>query len=205
MHSGGRRGWDKLRQVHWNVHITLRKTDSRNLQYNTVSTTQCCDNLGGGTGWEVGGRFKREGMYVCLWLIVDVWQKPTQNCKEIILQLKIYKWIFFKTEKIIKIFAFMSVESKHYWDQKSTQDEEHLILPWWGHRERDGKWDRAEVMMIKSAPLLCWKKLCYWLSSLRKTRWQLCRENTELLQRQKRMESFVLLLTSETFLVYKEL
>ena len=35
-------------------------------------------------------RFKREGTYVYLWLIhVDVWQKPTQFCKAIILQLKI--------------------------------------------------------------------------------------------------------------------
>ena len=44
-------------------------------------------------GWEVGKRFKREGMYVHLWLIhVDVWQKPTQYCKAIILQLKINKF-----------------------------------------------------------------------------------------------------------------
>ena len=41
--------------------------------------------------WEVGGRFKREGMYVNLWLIhVDVWQKSS-HCKIIILQLKIKK------------------------------------------------------------------------------------------------------------------
>ena len=41
-------------------------------------------------GWEVEGRFKREGTYVYLWLIyVNVWQKPTQYCKAIILQLKI--------------------------------------------------------------------------------------------------------------------
>ena len=40
-------------------------------------------------GWEVGGRFKREGTYVYLWLIhVDVWHKPTQYCKAIIFQLK---------------------------------------------------------------------------------------------------------------------
>ena len=33
------------------------------------------DNL---EGWEVRGRFKREGMYVYLWLIhIDVWQKLT--------------------------------------------------------------------------------------------------------------------------------
>ena len=38
----------------------------------------------------VGGRFKREGKYVCLWVIfIVVWQKPMQHCKAIILQLKI--------------------------------------------------------------------------------------------------------------------
>ena len=37
----------------------------------------------------MGGRFEREGTYVYLWLIhVDVWQKPAQYCKSIILQLK---------------------------------------------------------------------------------------------------------------------
>ena len=35
----------------------------------------------GRMGWEVGGRFKREGTYIYLWLIhVEVWQKPTQYC-----------------------------------------------------------------------------------------------------------------------------
>ena len=46
-------------------------------------------------GWEMGGGFRRgegfrrEGTYVYLWLIgVDVWQRPTQYCKAIILQFK---------------------------------------------------------------------------------------------------------------------
>ena len=44
----------------------------------------------GEMGWEVGGRFKREGTNVYLWLIhADVWQKLTQYYKVIILQLKI--------------------------------------------------------------------------------------------------------------------
>ena len=39
---------------------------------------------------KVGERFKGEGTYVYLWLIyADVWQKPIQYCKAIILQLKI--------------------------------------------------------------------------------------------------------------------
>ena len=41
-------------------------------------------------GSGVGGKFKKEGTYVYLWLIhVDVWQKATQHCKVIVLQLKI--------------------------------------------------------------------------------------------------------------------
>ena len=42
-------------------------------------------------GWEVAGRFRREGTYIYLWLIhVDTWWKPTQYCKPIIFQLKIF-------------------------------------------------------------------------------------------------------------------
>ena len=45
-----------------------------------------CKNL---EGWDGEGRFEREGTYVYLWLIhVDVWQKPTQYRKTIILQFK---------------------------------------------------------------------------------------------------------------------
>ena len=45
---------------------------------------------------DVGGMFKWQGTWLDLWLIhVDVWQKPTQYCKAIILQLKINKIFFF--------------------------------------------------------------------------------------------------------------
>ena len=58
----------------------------------------------GRIGWEVGRRFKRQGTYVYLSLThADMWQKPTQYCKAIILQLKRncfkrYYWI--KKKKI---------------------------------------------------------------------------------------------------------
>ena len=49
-----------------------------------------CDNL---EGWDgVGGwREVQEGRNICIPMAdsVDVWQKPTQHCKAIILQLKI--------------------------------------------------------------------------------------------------------------------
>ena len=53
-----------------------------------------CYNL---EGWDgVGGEreVEREGTYVYLWLIhVDVWQKPIQYCKAIILQFTINKFL----------------------------------------------------------------------------------------------------------------
>ena len=43
-------------------------------------------------GWEVEGRFKKEGTHLYLRLIhVAVWQKPTQHYKAVIFQLKISK------------------------------------------------------------------------------------------------------------------
>ena len=48
----------------------------------------------------MGGSLKREGTYVYLWLVhVDVWQKGTQYCREIILQLKINKFNCRKIKK----------------------------------------------------------------------------------------------------------
>ena len=53
------------------TYITICKVDSqrgfvvcpRKLKQGSVSTRR------GGMGRELGGRFKREGVYVCLWLI----------------------------------------------------------------------------------------------------------------------------------------
>ena len=72
----------------------LKQRASGNLFDDVGSSNQAlCDNLRGGIGWKVGGRFQREGTYVYLWLIhADVWQKPIQYCKAIILQLKINKF-----------------------------------------------------------------------------------------------------------------
>ena len=50
----------------------------------------------GGIGWEVGGRFKREGTYLYPWLIhADVWQKSTQHCKAPVLQLTVFCFVLF--------------------------------------------------------------------------------------------------------------
>jgi hypothetical protein len=45
----------------------------------TAQTTGYVTAYRGAMGREVGGRFKREGTFVYLWLIhVEVWQKSTQ-------------------------------------------------------------------------------------------------------------------------------
>ena len=55
-------------------------------------------------GREMGRRFKGEGTYIYLWLIhVDIWQKPSQFCKAIILQLK-------QKNKYIKKFSVLKIE-----------------------------------------------------------------------------------------------
>ena len=58
--------------------------------------------------WEAGGRFNRKWTYVCLWLIHgDVWQKPTQYCEAIILQLKINFRKIFKGKKIKRLLCLI--------------------------------------------------------------------------------------------------
>ena len=49
-----------------------------------------CDILEGWDAGGMGGRLKRQGIYVYLWLIHIVeWQKPTQHCKAVIFQFKL--------------------------------------------------------------------------------------------------------------------
>jgi len=71
----------------------------------------------------MGGKFQREVTYVYLWLMcVDIWQKPTQYCKAIILQLnkskeekcyhefsKTFRWppYFFLNFNKPKMYAFI--------------------------------------------------------------------------------------------------
>ena len=65
---------------------------SENLLYDAGSSNQVlCDNLEVQDGLQRCKRGSRwRGHYVYLWLIhVAIWQKPTQYCKAIILQLKI--------------------------------------------------------------------------------------------------------------------
>ena len=77
------------------IYMTICKMDSQwyfavylmELKWGSVTTQR--DEM----RREVGGMFRREGTCVYLWLIhVEVWQKPTQYCKAIILQSDINKF-----------------------------------------------------------------------------------------------------------------
>ena len=78
---GERSGWEEWREQHGNIYTTVCKMDSwwEFAAWLRELTLGLCDNL---EGWErVGGRSKREGSYVHLWLIhVDVWQNSNQYC-----------------------------------------------------------------------------------------------------------------------------
>ena len=74
---------------HTETYITTCKIDSqrelavwlRKLKNGLYINLEC------GMGWETGERFKREGIYVYLWLIhIEVCQKTAKFCKAIILQ-----------------------------------------------------------------------------------------------------------------------
>ena len=77
-------------------------------------------------GREMGGRFKREGTYVYLWLFhVEVWQKTTKFCKAIIPQKK-KKYINKKNH----VF-FMRWCEQGPNNSKTTQQECHLTKDQW--------------------------------------------------------------------------
>ena len=68
-----------------------------------------CDDLEAWDGLEGGGTFKKEAIYVYLWLIhIVVQQKPTEHCKAIIFQSKINLKRKLKNYKIFNVY-------KSYW------------------------------------------------------------------------------------------
>ena len=88
------RGEERVRcmeRVTWKCTLPyVKEIANGNLLYGSGNSNRVSvSTQSGGMGTEMGGRFKREGIYVYLWLIhVDVWQKTTKFCKAIILQLK---------------------------------------------------------------------------------------------------------------------
>ena len=81
---------EMFRESNMETYITICKIDGQRefAVWLRELKQGLCINLEGWDG-EGRGRFKREGIYVHLWLIhVEVWQKTTKFCKAILLQLK---------------------------------------------------------------------------------------------------------------------
>ena len=76
----------QIERIAWkHVHYQyVKQIASDNLLCKTGSLTQC-SVIEGQHG--EGDGFRKEGTCVYLWLIrVDVWQRPTQHCRAIVLQ-----------------------------------------------------------------------------------------------------------------------
>ena len=72
-------------------------------------------------GKEMGGRFKRKGIYVYLWLIhVEVWQKTIKFYKETILQ-KISLKMVFKEKKTQEQGKTGYVSSTEHWRREGDK------------------------------------------------------------------------------------
>ena len=86
---GRRRGWDDLREWHWNINIIICEID-RQSRFDAWAGVLRARALGWprGIGW--GGRWVGDSgweTHVHPWLTpVNVWQKPLQYCKVISLQ-----------------------------------------------------------------------------------------------------------------------
>ena len=73
-HSGGKREGGTNTSTDTYTLPCIKQVASGNLLCDTGSSTQCSViTQKGGMGWEMRGRFKKEGTYVYLWLIhIDV-------------------------------------------------------------------------------------------------------------------------------------
>ena len=78
---------ERYEKSNMETYITICKIDSQREFAVWVGKLKQGSTQKGGKGKEMGGKFKREEIYVYLWLIHgEVWQKPTKFCKAIILQ-----------------------------------------------------------------------------------------------------------------------
>ena len=80
-------------------------------------------------GREMGGRFRREGICVHLWLIhVRVWQKTTKFCKAVIFQLKKIKIKAFRREKKRRKYI-KGKKSRNQWNWKKKKPYRNFTEP----------------------------------------------------------------------------
>ena len=137
-------GWDRAGEGQMygksNTELTLlyvKQIANRILLYGSGNSNRgSVSTQWGGMGREMVGRFKREGIYVYLWLIhAEVLQKATKFCKAIMLQLKKLRKkltsqaIFQKYQKTDKALArLIRKNDKNFHTHRQENDSLYYIL-----------------------------------------------------------------------------
>lgn len=79
----------------------LKQATCGGLLQDSGLTPSSVTTLRGQMGWEAGGRFKMGGTHVYLWLTrVDVWQRPAQYCRAVVLLKKKQKKTYTLKKKL---------------------------------------------------------------------------------------------------------
>ena len=100
----------------WEFAVSLRKLKQG-----------LCINLEGWDGEGDGKKIQREGIYVYLWLIhVEVWQKATEFCKVIILQLK-NKYTLKKKKGYMYTYSWSTLLYNRNWHNSAKQRHSNKI------------------------------------------------------------------------------
>ena len=94
------RGWDDLREQHWNMYIIICETNYQS-RFDAWEWVLRAGELGWPRGMGWGGRWKGGsgwGTHIHPWLIhVNVWQKPLQY--SIVIRLQFKKKVYLKAKK----------------------------------------------------------------------------------------------------------
>ena len=114
---GRMRGWDDLREQHWNMYIIKGETDHQPMLDARDKCSGLCTGKTqrDGVGRDAGGGIGMGNTCKSMMIHVNVWQKPLQYCKVISLQLikinekekKIYSISNFQISNTV----FLSMES----------------------------------------------------------------------------------------------
>ena len=151
---GRRRGWDDLREHHWNMYIIKCETDHQS----RLDAWDKCSGMGWGGRWERGSGW---GTHVNPWLIhVNVWQQPLQYCKVISLQLikingkKEKEWIC-NTLSTQADFISYSTSLKNHgvssWNKTDKRETMHIYLLKRGKDNDVGEMGKWQVHVFISA------------------------------------------------------
>ena len=80
-HGAGGRREEELGEKYRRIHTAMRETASGERLYSTGSSAQARRVAWrGGRGWGLGGRSKREGMYIYIYIYMYIYTLPLSCC-----------------------------------------------------------------------------------------------------------------------------